>query len=131
VASKDVRSQLIVIIDDDAPVCQALQRLLKSLGYAVASYGTAVDFLRSQSFAETALLILDVQMPGMSGLDLQNVITPLRTPIPIIFITAHPEEDIRSRAIQSGAVGFLEKPFDEQLLIALLDKVLRPQNTPQ
>src|SRR4051812_22376769 len=115
---------LITVVDDDASVRQSLHRLVRSLGYEVVSYSTVAEYLRSLTLADTTLLILDVQMPGMSGLDLQNVIVALRSPIPIIFITAHPEEEVRIRAMNMGAFGFLEKPFDDQALISLIDKAI-------
>ena len=115
---------LIAIIDDDASMRQALERLMKSLGHPSVSFGSANAFLGSESFKETTCIILDIQMPGLSGLDLQSIVVAMRSPAPIIFITAHRDEAMRDRAMFLGAAGFLEKPFDENVLINLLNKVL-------
>jgi len=115
----------IAIIDDDSSVRQSLQRLIKSLGYDATTFGTADAFLRSLHDIDANCILLDIQMPGLSGLDLQSIVTALRSPIPIIFITAHRDEDARSRALALGAIGFLEKPFDDQALVALLQKALQ------
>jgi FixJ family two-component response regulator len=112
----------ITVIDDDPSVRQSLERLIKSLGHSVSTYGTCDAFLRSPSFEHTHCILLDVQMPGLSGLDLQKVILAMRNPTPIVFITAHREEDIKDQALAQGALGFLEKPFDEQALIDLIQK---------
>jgi FixJ family two-component response regulator len=112
----------ISVVDDDPSVRQSLERLIKSLGYEVTAFATADAFLRSSNFPATSCILLDVQMPGLSGLDLQKVIASLRSPIPIIFITAHREEELKMRALANGAQGYLEKPFDEQALITLIEK---------
>ena len=125
--SSPAPSPFISIIDDDISVRQALDRLIRSLDHDVIAFSSANEFLRYPQFTQTACLILDVQMPGLSGIELQNVVSVLRRSIPIIFITAHHDDDIRSRAMAAGAIGYLEKPFDEQSLIQLLDQALKPQ----
>ena len=123
-ASTVSSSTFIVVIDDDASVRNAMQNLMKSLGHHVALYASANEFLRSADLTKAQCLILDIQMPGLSGIDLQNIVSALRAPIPIIFVTAHSDEDVRLRALSLGAVGFLEKPFDDEALIELIDKAL-------
>ena len=124
VLDRKLAEPLIVIVDDDASVRHAIERLLKSFGHDVAGYDSVKQYLRSKNLTKTIALILDVKMPGLTGLDLQNIIRGLHASIPIIFITAHPNEDARDQALRLGAIGFLEKPFDDQALIALLSKVL-------
>jgi len=116
----------VAVVDDEPSVLQALRRLLRSAGFQVAIYASADEFLRSPTPEKHACVVLDVQMPGLNGLDLQKVIVSMKAPIPIIFITAHHEEDVRARAMAMGAVGFLEKPFDDQVLIDLIEKIVRP-----
>lgn len=111
------RTKLIGVVDDDELVRIALQRLLKSSGFAVTSFGSAEDFLKSGQLPEVACLIADIRMPGMSGLDLQAKLTAESCPIPIIFITAHGDEKMRLQAMRAGAVGFLAKPFEAGILL--------------
>lgn len=116
----------IAVIDDDPSVLQSLLRLLKSAGYDVSAYATADAFLRSPHLKDTSCLVVDIQMPGLSGLDLQDIVAALRAPIPIVFITAHRDDEVRCKALSNGAVGFLEKPFDDHALIALIEKAIAP-----
>ena len=111
------KTKLIAVVDDDELVRVALQRLLKSSGFAVASFGSAEDFLKSGQLPEIACLIADIRMPGMSGLDLQAKLNAQRSATPIIFITAHGDEKMRLQAMRAGAVGFLAKPFDAGILL--------------
>jgi FixJ family two-component response regulator len=98
--------------------------LVRSLGYATATFASAEEFLQSGRLSDTACLITDVQMPGMSGVDLQSHLTANGHCTPVIFVTAYPEESIRERALGAGAFGFLSKPFSEDSLIACLDRAL-------
>ncbi|HTP69542.1 MAG TPA: response regulator [Dongiaceae bacterium] len=109
-------TKLVGVVDDDELVRIALQRLLKAAGYGVVTFASAEDLLKSGQLAEIACLIVDIRMPGMSGLDLQ---AKLRTehPVPIIFITAHGDEKMRLQAMRAGAVAFLAKPFDSGILL--------------
>ena len=111
------RTKLIGVVDDDELVRIALQRLLKSSGFAVTSFGSAEDFLKSGQLPEVACLIADIRMPGMSGLDLQAKLTAESCQLPIIFITAHGDEKMRLQAMRAGAVGFLAKPFEASILL--------------
>ena len=103
---------LISIVDDDEKVCGAIESLVRSLGFAARTFSSAESFLHSSSVAETRCLILDVQMPNMSGVELQDHLCSLGFDIPIIFMTGYPDEAVRARALGAGAVGFLRKPFE-------------------
>lgn len=116
---------MISIIDDDASVRLAIKRLVRSLGYVAYEFASAHDFLRSGEADETSCLIVDVQMPGMSGLDLQHRLIADGHRLPIIFITAFPNESVRARALKAGALGVLPKPFDGSALIKHLDAALK------
>jgi len=115
---------MISIVDDDKSVREAAKTLIRSLGYATATFASAEEFLKSGRLRDTACLITDVQMPGMSGVDLQSHLTANGHCTPVIFVTAFPEESTRVRALKAGAFGFLSKPYDEESLIACLDKAL-------
>ena len=103
---------LISIVDDDEKVCGAIESLVRSLGFAARTFSSAESFLHSSSVPETQCLILDVQMPDMSGVELQDHLSSLGFDIPIIFMTGYPDEAVRARALDAGAVGFLHKPFE-------------------
>jgi FixJ family two-component response regulator len=115
----------VTIIDDDESVRIATKSLLRSLGYAVYTFTSAEDYLRSPRVNDTSCLIADVQMPGMTGTELQRHLLSQGRRTPMIFITAYPEEKIRARVLEAGAVAFLSKPFDEQTLTACLDQALK------
>ena len=99
--------------------------LLRSLGYLTAAFASAEDFLQSRKIRETTCLISDVQMPGLSGVDLQRLLIAEGNRMPMIFITAYFDERIRQSVMEAGAIGYLSKPFDEQSLIGLLQSVHR------
>jgi len=111
---------LLSVVDDDESVRESLPDLLREFGFAARAFSSAQEFLASDYLDETRCLILDVAMPGMSGLDLQQELKRHGKQIPIIFITGQKEEDIRKRAFREGAVKFLYKPFSDS---ALLDAV--------
>src|SRR5262245_39648861 len=115
---------VISIVDDDTSFRRATARLVRALGHSVGSFGSAEEFLKSGCVRETACLISDVQMPGMSGLELQNQLRAQGIRLPVIFMTAYPELAAQEQALASGALGFLNKPFDEDKLIACLDQAL-------
>ena len=108
---------MVAVVEDDESYRAAVRRLLKSAGLPVRSFASAEDFLKSGQQQETGCLIADIQMPGMSGLDLQAKLNAEHCPIPIIFITAHGDEEMRLRAMRAGAVKFLAKPFDGAILL--------------
>jgi FixJ family two-component response regulator len=103
---------LISIVDDDDTVRAATESLVRSLGFETRTFASAESFLQSSSPRETRCLILDVQMPNMGGIELQQRLSELGFEIPIIFITAYPDEAVRHRAMEAGAVAFLLKPFE-------------------
>jgi FixJ family two-component response regulator len=115
---------VISIVDDDESVREATKGLMRSMGYSTATFASAEEFLKSERVHETSCLIADVQMPGMSGVELQSQLIANGHRTPVIFVTAFPEEKIRARALQAGAVGFLSKPFNEESLIGCLEKAL-------
>jgi FixJ family two-component response regulator len=117
-------AQMISIVDDDPFARDAIRESIQSLGYQAVSFSSAEQFLESGCIGEVACLIIDVQMPGMSGLDLQNRLRLETYDTPIIFISAFPEERFRTRALNAGAVAFLSKPFDEQSLIDCINSAL-------
>jgi FixJ family two-component response regulator len=116
---------VISIVDDDASIRVATDNLLRSLGYTVHTFASAEDFLRSSHFNDTSCVIADVQMPAMSGVELQALLLAQGHLVPFIFITAFPEETIRKRAMKAGAICFLTKPFDRLSLIKCLDTALQ------
>jgi FixJ family two-component response regulator len=120
--------QIVSIVDDDASVRAAMEALIRSVGFVAFTFESAEEFLRSPRLDDSACLITDVQMPGMSGLDLQNRLIAQGSCIPIIFITAFPEQDIRSRAQAAGAIAFLEKPFDGEIMTNWVRKALAAQS---
>lgn len=115
---------VITIIDDDESVRIATESLIRSLGFAARTFASAEDFLRSPSLGRTDCVITDVQMPGMSGMELQSALRERGDRTPLIFITAFPEERIRRQVQAAGAFGFLAKPFDGNAMIACLDRAL-------
>src|SRR5258708_9266726 len=110
-------SKLIVIIDDDESMQDSLRDLIESTGLVARCFGSAEAFLESDLHTRAACLILDIRMPKMSGLELQARLKGEECDIPIIFITAHGDARMRLQAMREGAVGFLAKPFDHQLLL--------------
>jgi FixJ family two-component response regulator len=110
-------SNLVSVVDDDESVRRTTKLLIESFGYRAAVFESAEVLLRSRQLQDTSCLIVDVQMPGISGLELQSQLAAKGCSIPIIFITAYGNETSRQQAMQAGAVAFLDKPFsDEQLL---------------
>lgn len=114
----------ISVVDDDDSVRESLGGLLKSIGFAVAVFRSAEEFLETDSLSGTDCLILDIRMPGMSGPALQRELAVRRRAIPIIFITAYDDEDLRSRASGCGVVDCLVKPFSEETLLSAINKAL-------
>jgi FixJ family two-component response regulator len=110
-------SGLVAIVDDDRSVQSALKDLLESAGLAARCFGSAEEFLASERRSETACLVTDVSMPGLSGLELQAQLKAEGSLIPIIFITAHSDAKMKAQALEAGAVGFLSKPFDDEVLL--------------
>jgi FixJ family two-component response regulator len=116
---------MVVVIEDDESYRAAVERLLKSAGLSVQSFGSAEAFLDSGRQQESGCLISDIRMPGMSGLDLQSKLNSEHCPIPTIFITAHGDEKMRLQAMRGGAVMFLTKPFDDETLLEAVRVALK------
>jgi FixJ family two-component response regulator len=115
---------MISIVDDDESVREATKGLVRSLGYTAATFASAEDFLQSNQVNDTWCLITDVQMPGLSGVELQSQLIAQGNSTPMIFVTAFPEERTRARALKAGAIGFLTKPFNEERLIEYIHAAL-------
>jgi FixJ family two-component response regulator len=115
---------VISIVDDDGFARDGIGELVRSLGYQTALFPSAEQFLESGRIGETACLITDLQMPGMSGFDLQTRLRDDGFDTPIIFVSAFPEERYRARALHAGAIAFLSKPFAEQSLVECINAAL-------
>jgi FixJ family two-component response regulator len=115
----------VAVVDDDEAVRHALSNLLASLDLGVATFASAEAFLASPACRDAACLIADVQMPGMSGLDLQRHLSESGNRLPVILITAFPQERVRRQAEAEGAFGFFAKPFDGGLMIQCIERALR------
>lgn len=113
----DQKSKLIAIVDDDESMQDSLQDLIESAGLEAQCFGSAEEFLKSGLHRQAACLIADIRMPRMSGLQLQAKLKAEECTVPIIFITAHGDARMRIQAMRDGAVEFLSKPFDHQLLL--------------
>ena len=118
----------IAIVDDDESVCRAVKRLVRSLAMDAETFCSGqefLDLLDAMPSFQPDCLILDVQMPGMTGLEVQNQLAKSGNTIPVIFITAHDEVGVREKALAAGAVAFLRKPFNDELLIKTLREALK------
>jgi FixJ family two-component response regulator len=120
-----VARNLISVVDDDESVRRTTTLLIESFGFRAAAFESAEGFLRSGQLHDTACLIVDVQMPGMNGLQLQSHLAAEGCGIPIIFITAYDDKESRRRAMQAGAVAFLGKPFSDEQLLQTIRSTLR------
>jgi len=116
---------LVSVVDDDESVRESLPDLLRECGFAVEAFASAEAFLVSECIGQTQCLLLDIAMPGMSGLELQRELTRRRHAIPIVFITAHGDETDRPRLLAQGAVACLFKPFSEAALLEALHAAMR------
>ena len=111
------KTKLVAIVDDDDSVRIALEGLLKSAGLTARAFESAEEFIESGQQRQTACLIADIRMPGMSGLELQAKLNAEHCRIPIVFITAHGDAKMRMQALRAGAVEFLAKPFNDEALL--------------
>jgi FixJ family two-component response regulator len=116
---------MISIIDDDDSVRESLRRLMRSVGFAVNVFASAEEFLDSDRLRNTDCLILDVRLPGMSGLELQRHLKTGHSEIPIIFITSYEDGEVRARALNAGAVHYFLKPFNDEDLLDAIEAVKR------
>jgi len=115
---------LILIVDDDESVREAIRGLMRSLGYKVEAVASAQEFLSSRFFRRTSCLIVDMQMPGMTGLELYQRLSMSGKRIPTILITAYPDDGVRERARSAGVLGYLSKPFEQDDLLACVHSAL-------
>ena len=118
---------LIAIVDDDESVCRAIKRLVRSLGMDADIFNSGQEFaelMEAMPLLQADCVILDVQMPGLSGLEVQERLAKSHSRLPVIFITAHDDLGLRERALAAGAVAFLRKPFNDELLIRTLRTAL-------
>ena len=121
-------SPLIAIVDDEEAICDALTSLLRSVGWRAEGFTSAEAFLQSGQVHTTACLLLDVRLPGGSGLELQQQLRSSQARIPIIFITAHGNEAMQAQALQAGAVAFFAKPFNDTALLEAIHTALAPDS---
>ena len=120
-----ITRSLVSVVDDDESVRESLPDLLREFGYAARTFSSAEDFLGSDCVDQTRCLMLDIGMPGMTGPDLQRELKLRRQQIPIVFITAHRDEAIRTRVLEEGAVECLFKPFSDTAVLEALNMALQ------
>jgi len=116
---------LVSVVDDDSLMRSSTRRLLRSAGFRAEAFASAEDFLRSGLAEETACLILDLRMPGMNGLQLQKRLAESSNPVPIIFLSAHSSANEERQALQAGAVEFLQKPANKNVLLLAIRNALK------
>jgi FixJ family two-component response regulator len=116
---------IVAVIDDDLSVRRGLERLLRSAGYRVQAFSSAREFLGYNGSPQPECLVLDVSMPGQSGLHLHDVLVAMGRKIPVIFITGHGDVAMAARAMKAGAADFLSKPFDDEVLLKAVEKALK------
>jgi FixJ family two-component response regulator len=115
---------IVAIVDDDEAVGNAIEVLMRSIGLVAQAFSSGDEFLRSPELSRTGCLVVDFDMPRMSGLDLHNKLSRLGKEIPTVLITAYPSDDIRARALQAGILCYLPKPFDESELLNCIQTAL-------
>jgi FixJ family two-component response regulator len=121
---------VISVVDDDQSFRDSMRRLLKSMGYAVAVFPSAAEFLASPNFTDTACLVADVQMPVMTGVDLYGYLIETGRAIPTILITAYPDAVVQERMLRLGVVCYLHKPLEEAALISCLRSAVTQRKAP-
>ena len=115
---------IVAIVDDDEAVGNAIKRLMRSIGLVAQAFSSGEEFMRSPELSRTACLVVDFNMPNMSGLDLHSNLSRLGKKIPTVMITAYPSDDIRARALQAGVICYLSKPFEESELLNCIQTAL-------
>jgi FixJ family two-component response regulator len=123
------KTGIIAIVDDDAPLREALGSVLQAAGFATNTYATAEEFLNSADRRNTACLILDVRLPGMSGVELQRRLADANSQVPVIFVTAHGDASLRDLVMKAGAAGFLNKPVRSDELLKAIYAALQKTRT--
>jgi FixJ family two-component response regulator len=116
----DPSRSLIAVVDDEESVCRALERLLRSVGFDVATFASGAAFLESDGRWRAACVVLDVHMPGLSGIDVQARLSAAAQEVPVVVITGRDSEEVRERALAAGAAAYLRKPVDDQTLLTTL-----------
>ncbi|WP_354269497.1 response regulator transcription factor [Bradyrhizobium japonicum] len=116
---------LISVVDDDQPHRESMRKLIMLLGYSVEAFSSAADFLASRALPETACLVTDVNMPGMTGVELHRRLVDAGYAIPTILVTAYPDEVVRDQALKDGVVCYLSKPVDDDILERCVRSALR------
>ena len=124
-------ASLVAVVEDDRYFRESMRRLMRSLGYSVEAFPSAADFLASPRLLETACLIADVHMPGMTGVELYRHLLDAGYAIPTILVTAYPDETDRARSLNEGVICYLRKPVDEEHLIRCLSKALQSDDWPE
>src|SRR5271155_4078712 len=119
------KTDIIAIVDDDAPLREALGSVMKAAGFLTDTFASAEDYLDSIKRQETMCLILDVRLPGMSGIELQRRLLDTHSQVPIIFVTAHGDESLRDLVMKAGAAGFLNKPVRSDTLLKEIRAALK------
>src|SRR6202789_1844646 len=122
------KASLVSVVEDDRFFRDSMRRLMRSLGYRVEAFPTAADFLASRRLAETACLIADVHMPGMTGPELHRRLIEAEYAIPTILVTAYPDEHVKARALKDGVVCYLRKPVDQEHLLRCVRAALHPSD---
>jgi FixJ family two-component response regulator len=128
VTDTHTKTNIIAIVDDDAPLREALSSVMKAGGFLTSTFGSAEEFLDSGNQNDTACLILDVRLPGISGIELQRRLQDAKSPIPVIFVTAHGDASLRDLLIKAGAAGFLNKPVRSDALLKEIHAALERAN---
>lgn len=127
--SKKAIVSIVGIVDDDESVCESISSLLRSAGYKTQVFESAEALLTSDRFREPDCLVLDIRMPGLSGLELQSQLHEMKCLTPVIFVTAHTNDEVRTKALQQGAVAFLDKPFNDEALLSALESTKGSQKS--
>jgi FixJ family two-component response regulator len=118
-------SPLVAIVDDDELFRRSIERLVRSAGFRVETFGSAEDFLERSNLDRTSCAILDMKLPGMNGFELQRRLIMRPRPMPIVFVSAHEDAAMRANTLRAGAVAFLKKPFDENILLDALHRTIK------
>lgn len=130
VTTVEPKTGLVAVVDDDESIQSALPKALKSVGLSAIAFVSAEEFLACGRLDEVGCLITDLRMSGMSGLELQAKLAQGGRRIPIVFVTAHGDARERARAMKAGAVAFLDKPFDDNLLLEIVRRIIEPDSHP-
>ena len=125
------KTGIIAIVDDDEPLREALRSVLKAAGFLTDTFASAEEFLDSPRRSTTSCLILDVRLPGMSGIELQRRLVDANSDVPVIFVTAHGDGALRDLVMKAGAAGFLNKPVRSEALLKEINAALEKSDTDQ